>query len=82
MNEFEIERLLFKQIEKPKHYILTKIINVFHDYYRINLYTEIEEEGLFKKKIAQSYFAQFVNGVLRLIPDSDKKPDNPKKKFG
>jgi hypothetical protein len=81
MNEFEIERLLFKQVEKPNHYMLTKIINVFHDYYRINIYTETEEDNLMKKKIAQSHFAQFTKGVLRLIPDSDKKPEGIKKKL-
>lgn len=80
-NEFEIERLLFKQVDKPKHYLMTKIINVFHDYYRINVYTQTEEEGLLKKKIAQSYMTTFRSGVLRIIPDPDKRPDDLKRKY-
>jgi hypothetical protein len=79
--DFEIERLLFRQIEKPKHHLMTKIINVFHDYYRINLYTQIEEEGLLKKKIAQSYMTTFRNNILTIIPDQDKKPHDLKKKW-
>ena len=71
--DFEIERLLFRQAEKPKHHLMTKIINVFHDYYRINVYTQIEEEGLLKKKIAQSYMTTFRNNILTIIPDPDKK---------
>ncbi|NBU33535.1 hypothetical protein EBS40_02810 [bacterium] len=78
--DFEIERLLFQQIDKPKNYLMTKIINVFHDYYRINVYTEIEEDGLIKRKISQSYLATFTNNVLNIIPENDKKPDDLKKK--
>jgi hypothetical protein len=78
--DFEIERLLFRQVEKPKYHLMTKIINVFHDYYRINVYTQIEEEGLLKKKIAQSYMTTFRNNTLTIIPDPDKKPDDLKKK--
>jgi hypothetical protein len=79
--DFEIERLLFRQVEKPKYHLMTKIINVFHDYYRINVYTQIEEEGLLKKKIAQSYMTTFRNNTLTIIPDPDKKPDDLKKKW-
>jgi hypothetical protein len=81
MNDFEIERLLFKQVDKPKHYLMTKIINVFHDYYRINVYTQTEEEGLLKKKISQSYMTTFRNNILNIIPDPDKRPDDLKKKW-
>jgi hypothetical protein len=71
INEYEIEGLLFKQIEKPKHHLMTKIINVFHDYYRINIYTQIEEEGLLKQKIAKSYMTTFRNNELTIIPETD-----------
>ena len=81
ISDYEIERLLFKQVEKPKNHLMTKIINVFHDYYRINVYTEIEEEGLVKKKITQSYMTTFRNNSLNIIPDPDKKPEDLKKKF-
>ena len=80
ISETQIENLLFKQVEKPKHHLMTKVINVFHDYYRINVYTQIEEEGLLKKKISQSYMTTFRNDSLNIIPDPDKKPDDLKKK--
>jgi hypothetical protein len=80
-NEFEIEKLLFKQVDKPKNLLMTKVINVFHDYYRINVYTEIEEDGLVKRKISQSYMTTFRNNLLTIIPDPDKKPDDLKKKW-
>jgi hypothetical protein len=60
---------------------MTKVINVFHDYYRINVYTEIEEEGLIKRKIAQSYMTTFRKNILTIIPDPDKKPEDLKRKF-
>ena len=78
--DFEIEKLLFQQVDKPKNHLMTKIINVFHDYYRINVYTEIEEDGLIKRKISQSYLATLRNNVLNIIPENDKKPDDLKKK--
>jgi hypothetical protein len=78
--DFEIEKLLFQQVDKPKNHLMTKIINVFHDYYRINVYTEIEEDGLIKRKISQSYLATFRNNVLNIIPENDKRPDDLKKK--
>jgi hypothetical protein len=73
MNEFEIEDLLFKQVTKPKHYLMTKIINIFENRYRINVYTETEEEGLIKKRIAASYFCHYYPGELRIIQDPERK---------
>lgn len=80
-NEYEIENLLFLQVEKPKNHLMTKVVNVFHDYFRINVYTQIEEEGLLKRKISQSYMTTFRNDILTIIPDADKKPDDLKKKW-
>ena len=80
ISDYEIESLLFKQVDKPKNHLMTKVINVFHDYYRINVYTQIEEDGLLKRKISQSYMTTFRNNVLNIIPDPDKKPDDLKKK--
>jgi hypothetical protein len=54
--DLEIESLLFKQVEKPKGHSLTKIINLWENRYRVNLYVEILEEGLIKRKIQNSYF--------------------------
>jgi hypothetical protein len=80
ISDYEIESLLFKQVGKPKNHLMTKVINVFHDYYRINVYTQIEEDGLLKRKISQSYMTTFRKDVLTIIPDPDKKPDDLKKK--
>lgn len=81
ISDYEIESLLFKQVTKPKNHLMTKVINVFHDYYRINVYTQIEEDGLLKRKISQSYMTTFRKDVLTIIPDPDKKPDDLKKKW-
>jgi hypothetical protein len=80
ISDYEIESLLFKQVDKPKNHLMTKVINVFHDYYRINVYTQIEEDGLLKRKISQSYMTTFRKDILTIIPDPDKKPDDLKKK--
>jgi hypothetical protein len=81
MNEIEIESLLFKQIEKPKHYLMTRIINVYENRYRINIYIQIEEEGLTKKRISSSHFCHYFPGKLEIIPDRDKT-DESKRKAG
>jgi hypothetical protein len=65
--DLEIESLLFKQVEKPKHFLMIKIINVWDNRYRINIYTEIEENNLMKKKIYSSYFAHYEPGKLTIV---------------
>jgi hypothetical protein len=77
--DLEIESLLFKQVQKPQHFLMTKINNVFENRYRINIYIEIEEDNLTKKRIHSSYFCHYHPGKLTIIPDSDKKPDDFKK---
>ena len=81
ISDYEIEGLLFKQVSKPKNHLMTKVINVFHDYYRINIYTQIEEDGLLKRKISQSYMTTFRNDVLTIIPDTDKRADGIRKRM-
>lgn len=70
--DHEIESLLFKQVEKPKHHLMTKIIKLWDNRYRINVYTEIEEDNLMKRKIHSSYFCHYNPGKLTIIPDNDK----------
>lgn len=67
MNDLEIESLLFKQVEKPKNHLMTRCINVFENYYRINVYVEIIEDLLIKKRIYSSYFCHFSQHKLRII---------------
>lgn len=75
-DEFELETLLFKLVEKPQHFLMTKAINLYDNRYRINVYTEFEEDNLTKKRIAASYFCHYNPGNLTIIPDSDKKPED------
>ena len=78
--DLEIESLLFKQVDKPKNYLMTRIINVFENRYRINVYVEIEENNLIKRKIKQSYFCHYSPGQLTIIPEPDYKSPELKKK--
>ncbi len=73
MNDIEIESLLFKQVEKPRRHLMTKIVNVWENRYRINVYIEIEQDNLTKRKIHSSYFCHYVPGKLTVI-DGLKKP--------
>ena len=63
----EIESLLFKQIDKPKGHLMTKVINLWENRYRINVYTEIYEDNLMKRKIAKSYFCHYEPGNLKIL---------------
>lgn len=71
--DLEIESLLFKQVEKPKNHLMTKIINLWDNRYRINVYTEINQDNLIKRKIHNSYFAHYIPGQLTLV-DGLKNP--------
>lgn len=65
--DLEIEYLLFKQINKPQNHILTKIINVYDNRYRINLYCEHQEDNLIKNKICASYFCHYNKNNLTIV---------------
>lgn len=54
-----IKDLLFLQHERPKHLHDVKIVNVFEDRYRINVWVRVEEGGFEKTKIHSSYFARY-----------------------
>jgi hypothetical protein len=71
--DLEIESLLFKQVPKPKHHLMTKIINVWENRYRINVWIEVEEDNLSKKKIHSSYFCHHSPGKLTITSEL-KKP--------
>jgi hypothetical protein len=71
--DLEIESLLFKQVEKPKNFLMTKSINVYDNRYRINVYVEFEEDNLTKKRIFASYFCHYSPGVLTIIPNQKKQ---------
>lgn len=82
MVELEIEDLLFKQVEKPSNILTVKIINLFDNRYRINIYVETFEDNLIKKRIQASYFCHYFPGKLVIIPDGDyKSPEMKRKKL-
>lgn len=62
--EQKIEQLLFKQVEKPEKMFSVKIINVYDNKYRINLWAKVEEDDVEKNKIVNSYFASFKDDEL------------------
>lgn len=78
--DLEIEHLLFKQVERPKNYLMTRIINVFENRYRVNVYVQIEEDNLTKRKIANSYFCHYAPGKLTIMPEPDYKSPEMKRK--
>jgi len=78
--DFEIEKLLFEQVDKPKNYLMTKAIKLWDNRYRINIYVEFEEDKLIKRKIISSYFCHYSTNKLTIIPDIDKNPTDPLKK--
>ena len=65
--DLEIESLLFKQVKKPKNHLMTKTINLWENRYRINVYTEITEDNLVKRKIHSSYFCHYEPGNLKIL---------------
>jgi hypothetical protein len=72
--ELVVESLLFNMVNKPKNYIGNKIVNVYDDKYRVNLYCEFEEDNLVKKRICGSYFVKLVNkSKIEILLSSDKK---------
>ena len=70
--DHEIEKLLFQQVEKPKNHLMTKIMNLWDNRYRVNVYVELFEDNLVKKRIHSSYFCHYSPGKLTIIQDEKK----------
>lgn len=70
----DIEDLLFKQVNKPSYYLMTRAINIFDDRYRINVYCEKTEDSLVKRKICSSYYARYSDGNLNIIREEISQP--------
>lgn len=66
MNETKIEDLLFRQVDRPKNTVQVRVVNVYEDRYRINVWVSVVEDGLNKNKIGASYFAHFDGNELRI----------------
>lgn len=63
----DVEKLLFQQVEKPNNYLMTRSFNVYDNRYRINVYHELVEDNLTKRRIHASYFAKLNDDKLELI---------------
>lgn len=67
MNEEVVRLLILEQVERPKGLWGVRVSNVFDNRYRINMWVEIDEDGVTKRKIGASYFAILDGGQLRLV---------------
>lgn len=65
-NENEILELLWDKVEKPKNYLKIKVVNVYDNAYRINIWCEYDDPimKLKKVKIGQSYFCKLYGNEL------------------
>lgn len=63
-DQTRIAQLLFAQKERPKNLHEVRIVNVFDNRYRINVWTRVEEDGFDKTKIHSSYFARYDGETL------------------
>lgn len=61
-----IKNLLFQQVEKPKNLYEVRIVNVFEDRYRVNVWIKTDEDNLEKKKINSSYFVKYDGEALEI----------------
>jgi len=81
VRETDVCCLLFKQVEKPKNYMMCKAMNVYDNKYRINVYTKHEEEGLFKQRISNSYFTKLNEaGSLEILMGNEPPVETKHKK--
>lgn len=62
----EIVDLLFKQVDKPINILKIKVINVFENAYRINIWAETFDSvfQLNRVKISHSYFCRLYDNEL------------------
>ena len=65
-NDNDILDLLFKQVDKPTNILKIKVINVFENAYRINIWAETFDSvfQLNRVKISHSYFCRLYNNEL------------------
>jgi hypothetical protein len=65
----EIISLLFKKIQRPKKYTKIKVVNVYGNSYRINIWCEFRDQfnNIDRTKICQSYFCKLKDEELIII---------------
>lgn len=63
-DQTRIAQLLFAQRERPRNLHEVKVVNVFDNRYRINVWIRSDEDGFEKTKIHSSYFARYDGETL------------------
>lgn len=66
ISETKILDMLWNLVEKPKNYLKIKVINVYDNAYRINIWSEYDDpiHKLKRVKISQSYFCKLYDDGL------------------
>lgn len=76
-NSFLVEQLIWKQVEKPKKFCGIRVVNLYDNRYRVNIYEEYTKEGLYYpcKRMFSSFFCILKDGELIITyPDLSKGP--------
>lgn len=69
--EKEVSEKIFELVEKPKDFVFVKSSNVYHDRYRVNVYSSYQDEGTMSgyksQRISQSYFCKYDGENLTIL---------------
>lgn len=71
--------LLFEQVSKPSDFLMCKAINLYDNRYRVNVYSQIQEDGFTKRRITQSYFTTLSDNGQALNIIGGNEPVESKK---
>ena len=69
ISENQILDMLWREKGKPKNYLKIKVVNVFDNAYRVNVWSEFEDEiyKINRVRISHSYFCKVVDQELLVI---------------
>ncbi len=69
--ENEVNKKIFDLVEKPKDFMFVKSSNVYHDRYRVNIYSSYQHEGTMtgykSQRSAHAYFCKYDGEDLTII---------------
>lgn len=69
--ENEVSEKIFDLVEKPKDFMFVKSSNVYHDRYRVNVYSAYQTEetlsGYSSQRISHSYFCKYDGENLTIL---------------
>jgi hypothetical protein len=69
ISEEKILNMLWCIVNEPKNYLKVKVLNVFDNAYRINVWSEYNDEvhNITCVKISHSYFCKLINQELVVL---------------